>query len=132
MVGLFNATTAFRNILWSDAELLSIAIDYANLSLTIRESTGQLRRVICEGYIGYQTLGFWDEIVISKAELESEGKFLECCVKSLDGRLGTNRPESGSEARNRQASLQLTITFSDECRLFVAMKGLRTEIVEKI
>jgi hypothetical protein len=132
MVGLSDATTAFHNILWSDAELVGIAIDYSDVVVTLRESTGLLRRVICEGYVGYRTAGFWDEIVIAKAELEPQGEFLESCLLSLTKRLGADRASSGSDARNRSMALQLTVTLLDDCELLVAMKGLRTEVVSEI
>lgn len=131
MNGLSDATTAFRNVLWSDAELLGLAIDYSELILTLRESTGQVRRLICEGYLGYRTVGFWDEIVITRADLEGEGEFLESCLEGLANRLGVDRCPSGSEARNREIAMQLTITFQDDCELAVAMKGLRTEVVNE-
>lgn len=129
MDGLSRATTAYRNILWADAELLGIAVDYENLSLTLRESTGQVRRVVCEGYIGYQALGVWDEIVVVEARLDVVGPFLTRCIEELDRRLGADRLPSGSEARNGMTAMELTMVLSDGCEVRAAMKGLRLEPV---
>src|SRR5262245_55196071 len=84
MDGLSSAMTAYRNILWADAELLGVAVDYENLFLTLRESTGQVRRVVCEGYIGYEAIGVWDEIVVVEARLSVVGPFLTRCVEELE------------------------------------------------
>lgn len=129
MVGLSEATTVFRSILWADSELLGIAIDYSDLTLTIRESTGLLRRVICRGYVGYKAVGFWDEIVITKAALEGQGEFLDSCLADLTRRLGRDRPPSGSESRNCESGMQLTLTLGDNCQINVAAKGIGTEIL---
>lgn len=130
MSGLSKASSDFYKILWSDAEILTITIDYANFILNIRESTGRACRIVCKGYIGYEMNGFWDEIVIAKACLDSEGEFFTRCLESLDTRLGSNRPDSGSEVRNSGIGMQLTIVLSDGCELRVAMKGFSLELGE--
>ena len=131
MDGLSRATSAYRRILWADAELLDIAIDYENLSLTLRESTGKINRVVCEGYIGYEMVGMWDEVVVAHARLETVGPFLTRCVEELERRLGDNRLPSGSAARNLAMAMQLTIVLSDGGEVHVAMKGLRSDLVDK-
>lgn len=127
MDGLSSATAAFRSVLWADAELLAVAVDYESLSLTLRESTGRVRRVVCEGYIGYEALGFWDEIVVAEAQLSATGSFLTRCIEALDRRLGNSRLPTGSDARNGTAAMELTIVLSDGCEMHVAMKGLRLD-----
>ena len=131
MDGLSSATTAFHNVLWTDAELLGVKVDYENLSLTLRESTGQVCRVICEGYIGYEALGVWDEIVVAEARLDAAGPLLVRCNEALERRLGNTRLLSGSEARNGATAFELTIVLSDGCEIRVAMKGLHLGSVEK-
>ena len=121
-----------RNVLWTDAELLGITVDYDSLSLTLRESTGQVRRVVCEGYIGYEALGMWDEIVVAEARLSVVGPFLTRCIEELERRLGAARLPSGSEARNSRAAMELAIVLSDGCEVRVAMNGLRLEDAERI
>ena len=83
MDGPSSAPTAYSNVLWTDAELLGVTVDYENFSLTLRESTGQIRRVVCEGYIGYEALGVWDEIVVAEAHLDVVGPLLSRCIESL-------------------------------------------------
>lgn len=132
MDGPSSATTAYSNVLWKDAELLGVTVDYENFSLTLRESTGQIRRVVCEGYIGYEALGVWDEIVVAEAHLDVVGPLLSRCIESLERRLGATPLPSGSEARNGTAAMELTIVLSDGCEVRVAMKGLRLDSIEMI
>jgi hypothetical protein len=127
MDGLSSSTTAYHNVLWADAELLGIVANYENLSLTLRESTGQVRRIVCEGYLGYEALGVWDEVVVAHARLSAEGSFLTRCIASIERRLGPTRLPSGSEARNGSTTMELTIVLSDGCEVRVAMKGLHIE-----
>lgn len=130
MDGLSRATAAYRKVLWADAELLEVTVDYENLSLTLRESTGQVRRIICEGYIGYEALGVWDEIVVAEARFNAVGPFVARCTEELERRLGVTHLPSGSEARNAAGAMELTIVLSDGCEVRVAMKGLRIESTE--
>lgn len=132
MNGLSEFQIAYREVLWADAELIAITIDYENLTLTLRESTGKIQRLVCEGYVGYEMVGVWDEVVIAGARLDATGPFLARCINELDGRLGTNRRASGSEARNRTVTMELTIILSDGCEVHVAMKGLRLDLPEKM
>jgi len=128
MTGLSNVTLTLHQVLWADAELGRIEVDYDDLCLIVRESTGSLKRVICEGYLGFELAGFWDEVVIMSAEVVAGGSFLDRCLSSLDRRLGHSPPASGSEARNRERAMQLVLTLDDGCQLNVAMKGLRVEV----
>jgi hypothetical protein len=131
MDGLSRAASACRDVLWADAELICVAIDYGDLSLTLRESTGRVRRVVCEGYIGYEMVGTWDEIVVTEAHLESVSPFLTRCIDELERRLGAHRLPSGSAARNTRMAMQLTIVLSDGCEVHVAMNGLHIGSTEE-
>lgn len=130
MAGLSKAIDAFNRILWADAEIVGVNIDYGDLSLTIRESMGTQKKVICAGYVGYELVGFWDEVVIVRAELSPRGVFLDRCMSSIAQRLGTDLPPSGSEARNCDQVMQLVVSLHDGCQLNVAMKDLR--VVDRI
>jgi len=127
MTGLSNATSTLHQVLWADAELGRLEVDYDDLCLVVRESTGTMKRVICEGYLGFELAGFWDEVVIMSAEVVAGGPFLDRCLSSLDRRLGHSPLASGSEARNRERAMQLVLTLDDGCQLNVAMKGLWVE-----
>ena len=117
-------------VLWPDAELCRIEVDYSDLQLVVKESTGLVKQVTCEGYLGYELTGLWDEMIISSAELAKEGPFLDRCLESITRRLGVSPPPSGSEARNRERAMQFTLTFSDGCQLNVATKGRRVDIAK--
>lgn len=128
MTGPSDAVLALGQVLWADAELCRVEVDYGDLHLLVRESTGSLKRVICEGYLGYEIAGFWDEVVIASVEVLDSGSFLDRCLSSLNRRLGALPLPSGSEARNRSCAMQLVLTLDDGCQLNVAMKGLRVEV----
>lgn len=127
MAGLSKARDAFNCILWPDAEIIGVNIGYGDLCLTIRESTGTEKKVVCAGYVGYELVGFWDEVVIVSAELSLRGVFLDRCMSSITQRLGTDLPLSGSEARNCDQGMQLVVSLDDGCQLNVAMKDLLVE-----
>jgi hypothetical protein len=127
----FRSDAVLSDVLWPDAELCRIDIDYGDLRLVLRESSGLIKQVICEGYLGYELVGFWDEIVVANAELVDSGPFLDRCMSSIMHRLGTSPFPSGSEARNRERVMQLILTFGDGCQLNVATKGLRVEALNK-
>jgi hypothetical protein len=110
-----------------DAELSRIEIDYDDLKLLVREESGATKRVTCEGYLGYELSGFWDEVIVASAAVTEGGSFLDRCLSGIARRVGATPLPSGSEARNRERAMQLVVTLSDGCQLHVAMKGLRVE-----
>lgn len=124
MTGPSDATLALTKVVWPDAELLRIEIDYEDVKLHVREPTGQVRRVICQGYLGYELSGFWDEVVIVSAEVSNRGSYLDHCLDSIAKRLGISPLPTGSDIRNNGQPMQLILTLSDGCQLNVAMKGL--------
>ena len=127
MSGRSDIEAALRAVLWTDAELNGITVDYSDFSLLIRQGDDSLKRVVCEGYLGFELTGFWDEVVISKAEILESGSLLDRCAASLESRLGAKPLPSGSEERNRAVAVIFAVTFGDGCQLNVVMKGLRVE-----
>lgn len=109
-----------RGVLWPDAELDKIEIDYEQVSINLTESSGASKCVICSGYIGYEMVGAWDEIVISKAEIFGEHDFLKRCTDNIAKRLGKKCADSGSIARNKRQSFLLQVEFTDGSKFRVA------------
>lgn len=130
MAGLSDMALTLAQVAWADAELSRIEIDYDDVRLFVRESSGVVKRVSCEGYLGHQLIGFWDEIIVVAAELTDGGPFLDSCLSAIARRLKDKSLPSGSEARNRERAMQLVLTLGDGCQLSVAMKGLRVEVVD--
>ena len=61
MTGLSkNVIKTLNKVLSADAELESINVDYDSLTMQITESTGTRKQIICDGYIGYDAIGFWN------------------------------------------------------------------------
>ena len=108
-----------HKVLWPDAILEHVAADYDAVVLRVRESTGRVRTIRCEGYVGYGVCGFWDEVVIERALVSTSHPFIERCTTSISGRLGDDWPESGNEARNTRKWKALVIHLLDGASLEV-------------
>lgn len=102
-----------EHVLWPDATLEYVAVDYDSVVLRVRESTGQMRTIRCEGHIGYGLCGFWDEVIIERAEVTSTHPFIERCVSSISQRLGQGWIDSGNEQRNSRQWRALVVHLSD-------------------
>lgn len=109
------------DIAWADAELESVTIDYNAVVLSLIETqTDRACDVRCEGYIGYQLLGFWDEVVVESATLVKEHAFLSQCLTAIRGRYPGGLPTTGQPARNEGNWSLLTVRLSDGAELLVA------------
>jgi hypothetical protein len=108
------------NVLWPDAEILSVHIDYHAVTLRIRETSGLERTVRCGGHIGYQLIGLWDEVVVESARLVREDPFLDDCLSAIRVAHGAPPPTTGDPARNRQSWRLLSIQLADGAVLRVA------------
>jgi hypothetical protein len=109
--------TLLTDILWPDAELDSASVDYDDVTITVRESTGRQRSIRCEGHIGYELCGFWDEVIVEHAELTEHDEIIERCIRELSQRLGTDWPETGNASRNDRSWKALIIHLSDGAAL---------------
>jgi hypothetical protein len=112
---------------WADAELQGVSIDYDAVSLRVRESCGSMVVLRAEGYIGYKLVGFWDEVVIVRAEVTADHLGLDECARSIEQRLGPRWLDSGSDSRNRRDFFALLVHFSDGSVLEVYAAQLRVE-----
>lgn len=110
-------------ILWADAELEALNMDYESVVLCIRESTGRRVELHCLGHIGLSIEGFWDEIVIEAADIVEAHPFLERCLASLTERLGEEPPPTGSPARNSRQFSTLVVRLADGARVLCAAAG---------
>lgn len=116
-------------IFWPDATLVSICADYDAVTLVIREARGNRLRVTCDGHIGFELIGFWDETIVERVDLDTHGQFLTRCLESIERRHGVSPPVSGSATRNGLEAFQLVVTLIDGAQLSVAAKGIRTEAI---
>lgn len=100
-------------ILWPDAEIDSLLIDYGEVVIRLTESSQKRTTVRCSGYIGYTAIGIWDEVIVEEAELLDTSDFQDSCLQSLAQRYGNTLPDSGDPARNRRSYRTLEIRFID-------------------
>jgi len=103
-----------EHILWPDSNLEGVQAEYENFSIQIREETGARKTVHCVGYIGFQMLGFWDEMIVENSKSSAAHPFVIDCeqkVKSL--------PETGAKVECLVATYSWKSPSIDSCRLWV-------------
>ena len=108
------------NVLWADAEIGSITIDYGEMRIAVNESRGRRMVVRCRGYIGYSAVGFWDEVAVESADCDRGDPFLGECLRNLESRYGTELPDTGSPERDLRSWNVLRILLSDGVILKIA------------
>lgn len=117
-----------NDVLWADAELEKMEIDYGNVRISITESTEREIKISFKGYIGYSLTGFWDEIVIEKFVLHENHPFLDSCTKELEKKYGKNLPPSGDDVRNKKEWLLSELCLSDGTSIFIVANA--AEVIE--
>jgi len=108
-----------RDVVWADALLERMSVDYDAVTLVIVEANGHERRVRCEGHLSVSMIGFWDEMIIESAELHKAHPSIDAAVAAIGVRLGANRDASGNSARNRGVWECLVVRFGDGCELTI-------------
>jgi len=117
-----------NKVLWSDAELESLEIDYDSVKIRIEESNGLSKVIKCHGYIGFEGIGLWDEIVIDTATMLREHDLIDRSLSSISNRHGENATDSGSLARNLRDWSLLQIRFIDDSEVNVVMTQVSVEV----
>ena len=108
------------DVLWKDATLDRIAIDYDTVVFEVVESTGRRVQLTCRGYIGFQWLAVWDEMVIDRATFVRRHELLDSCIRDIHRRFPATIPRSGSPARNKNDFRVLEILLDDGATILVA------------
>jgi len=128
MSGLFDSNVEqINSVLWPDAELEALQIGYDFINIKVEESNGLVRIIRCEGYIGFEGVGFWDEIVISEATMLKKHELIDRCLSSISNRLGGSAVDSGSIARNLRDWGLFQIKFIDGTELNIVMSKILVE-----
>jgi hypothetical protein len=115
------------DVLWDDAEIKSISVGYGEVRISLVESTGKNRAVLCRGYIGYQMTGFWDEMVVERAEVVGSDQFLQENIGNLQSRYGQELPDTGCPERNGRLWKILRIHLSDGAILKIVAAEFSSE-----
>jgi hypothetical protein len=121
MNGHFNNIEG-AGIVWPDASLEGVEAGYEDLRIRIRDDAGGRKVVHCLGYIGFQMVGFWDEVIVETAEIIPEHAFISDCERRLKA-----MPETGAKTRVATGNLLLEIILIDGCRLWVCAHQFRCE-----
>jgi hypothetical protein len=101
-------------IFWADASLEKIETTHDDVALHLHEDTGAKKLLHCLGHVGFQMIGFWDELIIENATMPLEHSFIADCERRLE-----KLPASGTATRHRAGNRLLEVTFLDGCRLWV-------------
>nr|WP_319394656.1 hypothetical protein [uncultured Desulfobacter sp.] len=117
-----------NDVLWVDAELIKMEIDYGDVRISITESSEREIKILFKGYIGYSVIGFWDEIVIEKFVLHEKHPFLDSCIQELEKKYGKNLPPSGDDARNKKEWLLSELCLSDGTSILIVANT--AEVIE--
>lgn len=117
MIGHSDNKQAVSTVLWPDAEVEGITIDYDTFALSVKESTGRARTIRGLGYIGFRMVGAWDEMIIESGELRRDHPMIHECLKNMSDRLGASWPESGSPPRNSRNWSALIVRLGDGCEM---------------
>jgi hypothetical protein len=117
MNGRSNAQIQGESVLWPDASLEGIQADYDAFILRITEDSGSTKVIRCPGYVGYQMVGFWDEVIIESSTIVSAHPFISECESRIK-----QLPEGGSADRSQTGNYLLEIVFIDGCKLWVCGK----------
>lgn len=112
--------SSINGLIWADAELEGLAVDYDDVVISVTETaTNTARHVRCRGYIGYQAIGFWDEVIVESAWLDPAHDFLSVCRQNLERRFPKGAPETGQHSRNKRAWTTLVIKLIDGAEMLV-------------
>lgn len=113
------------NVRWPDASIRGISVDYDALKVEIQESGKpklDTKTLICLGFLGFQMIGFWDELIIRDAKVYSEHDFIAQCEERVKLQL-----PSGSVERSLTGNLLFEIELIDGCKLWVCAKRFVVE-----
>ncbi len=114
------------DVLWADAEFEGLTLDFDTVVLTLEETTGVQVTIRCQGHIGLEQVGLWDEVVIDRGALSDSGSLLDRCRAQLERNPAFGQT-SGSPLRNRRTFRQLTIEFGDGSHLAIAAAHFEVE-----
>ncbi len=112
-------TKSINSVLWPDAEIDNLSIDYDTVSISLKESTGRKRIITCEGYIGYKVVGFWDESIVASGNVEYNHPFITECLGVVRAKYGDKAWPTGSPARNQNNWSLLRIELIDGIEILI-------------
>ena len=130
MKHIVEAKQVLSRVLWPDAHVDRLVIDFDDFKILLKPDAGQRLWLVCGGYVGYEVIGFWDEVIVESISVSDTGAFLDRCAARLTERLGDLPVASGSPARNARHLMQLDVKFIDGCQMTVAMNALGIQSAE--
>lgn len=120
----FEKIEDLKTILWPDAALQKFEANFERAVLHFIDTASVERLIYCEGYIGFQLIGFWDEVIIEKATLYSHHSFITQC----ESRLKVFAP-SGEPLRSQKENRVLEVTFIDGCALLICANAFNCKTI---
>lgn len=106
------------SVIWADAVLEQVKFDYSAVIISLREEFSKQVFIKCEGYIGVQVAGLWDEMVIETVNIYEDHPFQLECLEKIKIKYSGTPPLTGDESRNQEGKKTLVMRLSDGCELF--------------
>ncbi|MEI9961405.1 MAG: hypothetical protein WDM76_09855 [Limisphaerales bacterium] len=122
MNGHSNTKIEGKSIFWPDSSIKKLEAGYEEFIIEIHDDMGGKKFLHCIGYVGFQMIGFWDEVIVEKAMLHVSHQFIDDCEQRLK-----QLPQSGSTARITTGNRMLEILFIDGCKLWICASQFRCE-----
>jgi hypothetical protein len=108
------------NIRWPDASIRGVFCDYDNFNVEVQDNDEHdhaAKTLRCLGFLGFQMVGFWDEIIVHDARVYPSHDFIAQCEHRV-----MNQLPSGSIERSATGNVLLEIELIDGCKLWVCAK----------
>ena len=107
------------NIRWPDASIRRLYCDYDAFNVEIQERKGNpaVKTLHCCGFLGFQMIGFWDEVIIHDARIHANHDFIAQCERRV-----VNQLPSGSVERVSSGNRLFEVELIDGCKLWVCAK----------
>lgn len=121
-MGYEKFSSILKQMAWSDGSFDSLLIDYDSVTVTLRDSLDDTYILVCSGYIGLKSIGYWDESVLSKIELHKEHEMIDECItgaKGLRDEEGNLVLDTGCPQRNIGEWFLLKIVLIDGHEMFI-------------
>lgn len=120
-----HSNESLESVLWADSTVEEISIDYDAVNILVSESSGIRKTIICEGYIGYQVIGFWDELIVESGSVVFDHPFIVHCLESIHARYKNLLPPTGNITRNKCIWRALQIILIDGTEIVTVCGGTR-------
>lgn len=113
---------------WADWSLNKLEIDYDRVLIRVSDDTEGIVAICCRDYIGFSSIGHWDESVIEDITVETKGNLIDESLHTVKKLYGENPLLGGGVKKIDDIWYQVNIKLIDGNVIKVACK--RIEVAE--